>query len=109
MAMGTATTLGMAMGTATTLGMAMATATTLGMAMATATTPATTTTEGAASETAIVPPTSSAVTSGLATSAPAQQATIMFDQKTGKGTKIKSAPGQAITDNNQHNNIDKKF
>merc|ERR1719410_2282623 len=53
-------------------------ATTLGMAMVTATTPATTTTEGAASETAIVPLTSSAVTSGLATSAPGQ--TIMADQ-----------------------------
>jgi len=68
-----------------------------------------TTTEGAVSGTAIVPPTSSAVISSLATSAPAQQATIMVDQKTVKGTKIKSAPGQAITDNNQHNNIDKKF
>ena len=85
-------------------------ATTLGTAMATATTPATTTTtEGAVSETAIVPPTSSAVISGLATSAPAHKATILVDQKTVKGTKIKSAPGQTTTDNHQRNNIDKKF
>merc|ERR1719336_64084 len=61
-------------------------ATTLGTAMATATTtPATTTTEGAASETAIVPPTSSAVISGLATSAPSQ--TIMADQHQSDNTK----------------------
>merc|ERR1712223_1974003 len=44
----------------------------------------TTATEGAVSETAIVPPTSSAVISGLATSAPAHKATIMVDQKTVK-------------------------
>merc|ERR1712113_165481 len=95
---------------ASTLGTVVAMATTLGTAMATATTPGTTTTtEGAVSGTAIVPLTSSAVTSGLATSAPAHKATILVDQKTVKGTKIKSAQGQAITDNNQHNNIDKRF
>jgi len=33
----------------------------------------------------------------------------MVDQKTVKGTKIKSAPGQTTTDNHQGNNIDKKF